>query len=185
MVWVVRNAVVRNGVRTPEGDDAVEKIADQFVRSDRIAPACHALATRGLKGEGLLKRIFEENPNPGVRGRACLALAFARSLQLRQESRNGEYLPRNWAELLIETKELVLQTRKSKFTALAAEIEHWLRRVLDEFPGVLLEPDITDNFGLLAQNLGPTADQILRRIAETHPQSETRWDAEWAWPIRR
>ena len=70
------------------------------------------------------------------------------------------------------------EKRKVKTTALAAEIDHRLRQVLDEFPGVLLEQDITDNFGLLAENLGSTAGQILQRIAETHPQSATRWEAE-------
>jgi hypothetical protein len=176
-VWVVRNGFVRNGVRTPEGDEAVLKIADHYLRSDRIAPVCHTLGARGPEGESLLKRIFEENPNPGIRGRACLALAFARSRQLREESRTQENLPPNRPEW-VAAKELVLQKRKFKFTAMAAEIEHWLRQVLDEFPGVLLEQDITDNFGLLTENLGPTAGQILLRIAETHPQSETRWDAE-------
>lgn len=31
LVWVVRN-----GIRTPEGDQAVQKIADRYVRSDRL-----------------------------------------------------------------------------------------------------------------------------------------------------
>jgi len=178
LVWVVRN-----GSRTPEGDEAVQKLADHYILSDRIAPICHALGARGPEGERLLKRVFEGNPNPGIRGRACLALAFARSLQLREANRTQGNLPPNRPEL-VEAKELVLQNGKSSFTALASEIEHWLRRVLDEFPGVLLEQDITDNLGLLTENLGPTAGQILRRIAETHPQSETRWDAECGLAIQ-
>jgi hypothetical protein len=51
LVWVVRH-----GFRTPEGDEAVRKIADRYVRSDRIAPVCHALGAHGQQGEGLLKR---------------------------------------------------------------------------------------------------------------------------------
>jgi hypothetical protein len=58
--------VVRNGFRTPEGDEAVRKIADHSTRSDRIAAVCHALGARGPEGERLLKRIFDENPNPGI-----------------------------------------------------------------------------------------------------------------------
>ena len=104
-------------------------------------------------------------------------MAFARSLELRGEIRNQGSLPQKLPEG-VEATELIIQKRKVKTTALAAEIEHRLRQVLDEFPGVLLEQDITDNFGLLAENLGPTAGQILRRIAETHPQSATRWEAE-------
>jgi len=172
LVWVVRN-----GFRTPEGDQAVQKIAEHYLRSDRIAAVCHALGARGPEGEALLERILEGNPNPGIRGRACLALAFGRSLQLREEIRTQGKLPEDRPESA-EPKDLELQKRKSKTAALAAEIEHWLRQVLDEFPGVLLEQDITDNFGLLAENLGPTAGQILRRIAEMHPQSETRWEAD-------
>ncbi len=172
LVWVVRN-----GFRTPEGDEAVRKIADHYIRSDRIDAVCHALGARGPEGERLLQRIFDENPNPGIRGRACLALAFARSLQLRGEIRNQGSLPQKLPEG-VEARELIIQKRKVKTTALAAEIEHLLRHVLDEFPGVLLEQDITDNFGLLAENLGSTAGQILRRIAETHPQSAIRWEAE-------
>jgi hypothetical protein len=169
--------VVRNGIRTPEGDRAVQKIADHYVRSDRIAAVCHSLGARGPAGESLLKRIFEENPNPGIRGRACLALAFARSLQLRKEIRTQGSLPQN-RPAGVEARELVVQERRSKTIALAAEIEHWLRRVLDEFPGVLLDQDITDNFGFGAENLGPAAGQIMRRIAETHPRSATRFEAE-------
>jgi hypothetical protein len=179
MVWVVRN-----GFRTSEGDEAVRKISDHYIRSDRIAAVCHALGARGPEGEGLLKRIFDENPNAGIRGRACLALAFARSLQLRGEIRNQGSLPQELPEG-VEARELIIQKRKVKTTALAAEIEHRLREVLDEFPGVLLEQDITDNFGLLAENLGSTAGQILRRIAETHPQSATRWEAECARALQQ
>ncbi len=80
---------------------------------------------------------------------------------------------------------LVVQERKCSSTALAAEIERWLRQVLDEFPSVFVEQDITDNFGLLCGNLGPTAGQILRRIAETHPQAETRWEAECALALEQ
>jgi hypothetical protein len=172
LVWVVRN-----GIRSPEGDEAVQKIADHYVRSDRIAAVCHSLGARGLVGESLLKRIFVENPNPGIRGRACLALAFARSLQLQKEIRTQGSLPQNRPEG-IEAREIVVQKRKSKTIALAAEIEHWLRLVLDEFPEVLLDQDIIDNFGFGTENLGPAAGQIMRLIAETHPHSATRFDAE-------
>ena len=172
LVWVVRN-----GFRTPEGDEAVRKIADHYTRSDRIAAVCHALGARGPEGEGVLKRIFDENPNPGVRGRACLALAFARSLQLRGEIRDLGSLPQKLPDG-VDARALIIQKRKVKTTALAAEVGRWLRQVLDEFPGVLIEQDITDNFGLLTENLGPTAGQILRRIAEAHPESATRWEAE-------
>jgi hypothetical protein len=174
LVWVVRH-----GSRSPEGDEAVQKIAARYLRSNRIAPVCHTLGVRGPEGEALLKRIVAENPNAGVRGQACLALAFARSLQLREESRS---LPAGVEakELNQHKQELVLhlQKRKSNTTALAAEIEQWLRQVLDEFPGVLLERNITDSLGTLSGNLGPAAGQTLRRIAETHPQAETRWEAE-------
>ena len=125
----------------------------------------------------LLKRILEENPHPEIRGRACLAMAFARRLQLRDETRTTGNLPQNQEER-VKAKELLLQSRKSKTTDLAADIEKWLRRLLDEFPGVLLEQDIMDDVSFLAGNLGPTAGQILRRLAETHPQPETRYDAE-------
>jgi hypothetical protein len=172
LVWLVRN-----GIRTPEGDHAVQKIADHYVRSDRIAAVCHSLGARGPVGESLLKRIFEENPNPGIRGRVCLALAFARSLQLRKEIRTQGSLSQNRPDG-VEARELVVQKLKSKTIALAAEIEHWLRLVLDEFPGVLLDQDITDNFGFAAENLGPAAGQVMKRIAETHPQSATRFEAE-------
>jgi hypothetical protein len=172
LVWVVRH-----GFRTPEGDEAVQGIADRYVRSDRIAPVCHALGARGPEGERLLKRIFDESPNPGIRGRACLALAFAQSLQLRQETRTKENLPANRPELA-GPRQQMLQTRQDKTTALATEIEHRFRQVLDAFPGVLLDEDITDSFAFLSENLGPAAGQIFQRIIETHPQSETRWEAE-------
>jgi hypothetical protein len=172
LVWVVRH-----GSRTPEGDEAVHQIANHHLRSDRIAAVCHSLGARGLVGDNLLKRILDENQNPGIRGRACLALAFARSLQVRNEIRTQESLPQNRPGG-VEAKELVVQKRKSKTIALAAEIEHWLRLVLEEFPGVLRDPDIMDNFGFGAENLGPAAGQIMRRIAETHPQSATRFEAE-------
>jgi hypothetical protein len=172
LVWVVRH-----GLRTPEGDEAVQKIADRYLRSDRIATLCHALGGRGPQGESLLKRIFDQNPSPGIRGRACLALALAGSLQLRQVTRTQENLPANRPELA-EARQQLLQARKAKTTALTAEIEHRLREVLVAFPGVLLDEDITDSFAFLSENLGPSAGQIFQRIIETHPQSETRWEAE-------
>jgi hypothetical protein len=53
LVWIVRNAF-----RTPEGDEAVQKIANHYVRSDRIAGACHSLGAQGPVGESLLKRTW-------------------------------------------------------------------------------------------------------------------------------
>ena len=170
LVWIVRK-----GFRTPEALTAVEKIADHHVRSDRIAGICRALGAQGPQGERLLERIFEENPNPGIRGRACLGLAFARSLRLRQETRTLEKLPPDRPESA-EARLHALELRKVRAAVLATEIEHWLRQVLDEFPGILLEQDIIDV--LPTGNLGPTASEILRRIAETHPDSATRWEAE-------
>jgi hypothetical protein len=172
LVWVVRHA---SG--TPEGDDAVHQIANLHLRSDRIASVCHSLGAQGMVRESLLKRIFDENPNRGIRGRASLALAFARSLQLRKEIRTAGNLPKNRPDR-VESRQLVVQKQKSRTIALAAEIEHWLRLVLDEFPGVVLDQDIMENFGFGAENLGPAAGQMMRRIAETHPQPATRSDAE-------
>ncbi len=169
--------VVRNGNRTPEGDQAVRKIADHYVRSDRIAAVCHSLGARGPVGECLLRRISEENPSPGIRGRACLALAFARNLRLQQEVRAQGSLPQTRPDAH-EARETAVQERKSKTTPLAAEIEHWLGRVLEEFPQVLLDEDIASDVAFLTQNLGPAAGEIMRRIAESHPQATTRLEAE-------
>jgi hypothetical protein len=175
---------VRIGARIPEGDEAVKRIADRYVRSDRLAAMCHSLAARGPAGEALLQRIFDENPSPGIRGRTCLALALARSLRLRQETRSQGSLPPIRPEQT-DAREAFLSQTKSRSSALAVEIEYWLKRALDDFSGVLVEQDITDNLGLLAENLGPTAGQILRRIAETHPQPDVRWDAECALAIQQ
>jgi hypothetical protein len=172
LVWVVQR-----GARIPEGDEAVRMIADHHLKSDRIAALCHALGARGLAGEALLKRIFDENPNPGIRGRVCLALAFARSLELREVTRPPAILPRN-RPAPVEIDDVLLEKRRSASIALAEEVEQKLRQVLDEFPGVLFERDITDNFGYLTENLGTAAEQILRRIAETHPHLDIRWEAE-------
>ena len=69
---------------------------------------------------------------------------------------------------------------------------HWPRRLstgcnerLRDFSGILAEPDIIDSLGVLAGNLGPTAGQILERIAESHPQPEVRWQAECGLAIRQ
>ena len=77
-----------------------------------------------------------------------------------------------------EARETAVQERKSKTTPLAAEIEHWLGRVLEEFPQVLLDEDIASDVAFLTQNLGPAAGEIMRRIAESHPQATTRLEAE-------
>jgi hypothetical protein len=179
LVWVVRH-----GLRTPEGDEAVQKIADRYLQSDRIATLCHALGGRGPQGESLLKRIFDQNPSPGIRGRACLALAFAGSLQLRQVTRTQENLPANRPELA-EARQQVLQIRKAESAELASEIEHWLRQGIDKFPGVLLEQDIMENCAFLSENLGPAAGRILKCIAEAHPQSATRWEAECGLAVQQ
>jgi hypothetical protein len=179
LVWVVRH-----GIRTPEGDEAVQKIADRYLRSDRIATLCHALGGRGPQGESLLKRIVDQNPSPGIRGRACLALAFAASLQLRQVTRTQENLSANRPELA-EARQHVLQIRKAESAALASEIEHWLRQVIDKFPGVLLEQDIMESCAFLSENLGPAAGRILKCIAETHSQSATRWEAECGLAVQQ
>jgi negative regulator of replication initiation len=179
LVWVVRN-----GIRTPEGDQAVQRIADQYVRSDRIAAVCRPLGARGPVGESLLRRISEENPSPRVRGRACLALAFARNLRLQQEVRAQGSLPQSRPDA-VEARETAIQERKSKTTALAAEIEQLLRRVLDEFPQVLLDEDIASDIAFVTQNLGPAAGEIMKRIAESHPQATTRLEAECGLAIQQ
>jgi hypothetical protein len=179
LVWVIRH-----GLRTPEGDEAVQKIADRNLQSDRIATLCHALGGRGPQGESLLKRIFDQNPSPGIRGRACPALAFAGSLQLRQVTRTQENLPANRPELA-EARQHVLQIRKAESAALASEIEDWLRQVIDKFPGVLLEQDIMESCAFLSENLGPAAGRILKCIAETHPQPAARWEAECGLAVQQ
>jgi len=179
LVWVVRN-----GFGTSEGDEAVRKLADHSLGSDRIGSVCHALGARGPRGKAVLQRIFEENAAPGIRGRACLALAFARSFELRDGLRS-QASPRQVRPDSAKAIEDEIQKRKSKSTALAAEIEQWLRSVLDQFPQILFEPDVSDNFGLLSENLGPAAGQILRRIADAHPQMETRLEAECALALQQ
>ncbi len=179
LVWVVRN-----GARTPEGDEAVRKIAEHHLQSDRIAPVCHALGVRGASGEGVLRRILEENASPGIRGRACLALAFAQSLRLREVTRGQDRVFQNQPDD-VEARKRVLQERKAKSMALAADVEQRLRQVLGDYPGVLLEEDVTESFGVLANNLGPSAGEILFDIAKTHPRAETRFEAECGLAARR
>ena len=80
---------------------------------------------------------------------------------------------------------LVIQKRKTGNAALAAEVEHWLRLTVDDYPRSLRE--ITDplEFGFLGENLGPASEQILRRIVGTHPRSEIRWEAGCALVIHQ
>jgi hypothetical protein len=142
------------------------------------------LGTRGQEGERLLKRIIEGNVKAEIRGRACLALAFARTLQLRKETRNPENLNQIQSQPG-RIRMLEIQETKTKTTVVAAEIEHCLRMVLNRFPGALRE--ITDDleFGFLAENLGSAADQILPRVAEAHPRSEIRMEADCGLAIEQ
>jgi hypothetical protein len=175
LVWVGRH-----GFRTPESDEAVRQIAMHYLRSDRIGGICHPLGARGAEGEHLLHRILEENPDPGVRGRACLGLAYARSLLLGEVERSSttrfEQRPEGFKA---PAKDLLDQRKKSE-TDLAGEIERWLGQVLDEYPRVLLDEDIQNDFGTLSNNLGLNAERILRRVAELHPLAETHREAECA-----
>ena len=184
VVWVVRNGFIRNGLQTPEAEEAIRLIAERYVRNDRIGPACRALGASKPDGEFLLERILDENPNPAVKGRACLALAFAGSMRLRHEGMNEANLPPRQVDML-EVREIELQKRKLQGAEQAERIELRLKRVLDEFPDVLLEPDVSEYWGLLSENLGPAAGEILQRIMEKHPNLERRWDAECALALQR
>jgi len=128
---------------------------------------------RGPEGRALLDRIVADNPDPTIRGRACLALAFSKAVQARREMLAGESRPPATAE----AKEIMLQESAVRAATAAAEIERDLKRAADEFPAALLEPDVAENFGVLSDELGPAAEWILLRIAEAHPLAEVRRDA--------
>jgi hypothetical protein len=176
LVWVVRHAF-----RTPEDEEAVRRIAERHIRSNRIAGACQPLGARGPEGEQLLRRILEVNPHARVKGASCLGLAFARSLLLGDVRRYRALAPDQRAELIgVLGPDSVERLAKADPATLAQEIEDWLTRVLDDYPRALLDVEILDCLPFLLNNLGPAAGRILRRVVEAHPEKRTRWEAECA-----
>lgn len=85
LVWVVRN-----GFRTPEGDEAVRKIADQYICSGRIAAVCHA---------------------PGAQARKAKAFSNESSMRIRtQEFADGRAWP--WRLLEVCSSGAKFETRE-------------------------------------------------------------------------
>src|SRR5262249_1683938 len=120
------------------------------------------------------------NPDRAVRARACLGLAYALSVRLRDVERSSAaQLEQDPVPNKAQARDLLGQRKKSQI-ALATGIERWLGQVLDEYPRVLLDEDMGDYFGILSNNLGLNAGQILRRVATAHPLAAIRWEAECA-----
>jgi hypothetical protein len=73
----------------------------------------------------------------------------------------------------------IAELRRAQVAAPVAEMDRWLTRVVKEYPGILLDDDITQSFGAMTGH-GPAAYQALSRIAESHPNAATRFQAECA-----
>ena len=181
LVWVIRHPGRGSGGKTPESDEAIRQIEERFIRNGRIAGACWPLGTRGLTGERLLRRIVEENPSASVRGQACLGLAFGHRMLLRDLRRYKAIAPDRCPEWVkAYGQDRVDQIEKTDRARLVSETENWLKRVVDDFPGAILNEQVSDFLPLLSDDLGPSAERILRRVAEAHPDAKTRRDAEFA-----
>jgi hypothetical protein len=71
LVWIVINAGY-----TSEGTKALEIIADHHVKSEKLEPLYLSLIySSSGSADKLLRRMINENPNRGVRGKACFGLA--------------------------------------------------------------------------------------------------------------
>jgi thiol-disulfide isomerase/thioredoxin len=74
LVWVVTNVHAR-GKDNPQAK-AVELLARDHVKSDKVGPVCQALGNSFDKASGdFLRAVLEQNPSRDVQGQACLALA--------------------------------------------------------------------------------------------------------------
>lgn len=186
LVWVIRHPGRGSGGKTPESDEAVRQIGERFIRSDRITGICWPIAAKGESGERILRRIVEENANPGVRGQACLGLAFAHRMMLR-EVRRYKTTPAERRNEWVKAygKDRIDRLEKSDPAVLISESERWLERMLGEYPSAVLNPEVSDFFPLLSEDLGRGAETTLRRAAEGHPDAKTRQEAACALLVQQ
>ncbi len=71
LTWIVTNAGY-----TPEGNSALELLADNHVKNARIGDLYLSLTySQSANAEKLLRGIIKENPHPEVRGKAYFGLA--------------------------------------------------------------------------------------------------------------
>jgi hypothetical protein len=74
LAWIVTN-VQAQGKDSPRGK-AVELLARDHAKSDKVGPVCQALGRSFDKASGdFLRAVLEQNPSRDVQGQACLALA--------------------------------------------------------------------------------------------------------------
>lgn len=181
LVWVARRAG-----RTAERVEAIERIGERYIQSDHIAGACRPIAATGESGERLLRRIVDENPHPAIRGQACLGLVSAarmRLLETRRYQATGADQRDAWVKALGEAR--VDQLDRVDPAALVADSERWLERAVKEFPAAARNPEVSDFFPVLSNDPGPSAEAILQRAADEHPDAGTRIEARCALLVQR
>ena len=161
-------------IYAPVQDEAIGLLEARFVRSGRIAGACWPASGGKGRGARLLERIVRENPDPAVRGVACLALAANVRFDLRERRRVEAIGPemKGW----IGAAEFERLERLDP-AALVARADEWVGRAVVEFPAAFARPEVVDFLPNLAGDLGRNVEVALRRVADGHPDARIRREA--------
>ena len=179
LIWVLRHD--RNG---PLVKEAIALVETRYLRSDRLRDLCWLLLSQRTSGVGepILRRILAENPHPKVRGWACLCLGFYQGRlaeELRGMNAAGPTRLEAWVKAVGPARVPHPQLRSLDPEQLDREADQLLARAMVDYGDLLDHEDVTLVCSWAIGSAVPTAETILRHIAETHRDPSLRSLARW------